>query len=138
MVRKILRHVSDPRWDTVIAGTPDRDLLRRFGGVWPPKFDRMSQGRGSLTPRLTRALSRPGPTVVIGTDAPQIKRRDIALAFKALRRASAVLGPADDGGFWLIGMNGAVDEAVFDGVNWSTQTALWRATLTATWFICER
>ena len=124
MVCSVLRRVQDPRWKTVIACATDKDMTRSFGGVWPYKYARMSQGKGSLSPRLTLALSRQGPTVVIGTDAPQISRRDIAAAFKALRRAPAVFGPADDGGFWLIGMNGRVDRSVFDGVNWSTQTAL--------------
>jgi len=30
-----------------------------------------------------------------------------------------VLGPADDGGFWLIGMNGPAKTGIFDGVRWS-------------------
>ncbi|MEE9346952.1 MAG: TIGR04282 family arsenosugar biosynthesis glycosyltransferase [Robiginitomaculum sp.] len=124
MVRKILRNVTDNRWETVLSATPSRDILRRFGGVWPAKFSRMDQGGGGLTPRLARAFDRKGPTVIIGTDAPQMGARDIAAAFKALKSHAAVFGPADDGGFWLIGVNGPVEAKIFDGARWSTEYAL--------------
>ena len=45
----------------------------------------------------------PGPVVIIGSDIPDIEPADIADAFKALGGNDAVLGPAPDGGYWLIG-----------------------------------
>ena len=46
----------------------------------------------------------PGPVVVIGTDIPDIGPDHVEAAFRALGRREAVFGPADDGGYWLIGL----------------------------------
>jgi glycosyltransferase A (GT-A) superfamily protein (DUF2064 family) len=46
----------------------------------------------------------PGPICLIGTDVPDITVADIRHAFRQLGRAGAVFGPADDGGFWLVGL----------------------------------
>lgn len=124
MIRRVLRSVRDPRWDTILYVTPDKDAPRLFGGVWPGDMPRLLQGQGSLSPRLTRAFAGKRPVAVIGTDCPQIRARDIAGAFKALRSAPCVFGPADDGGFWLMAMNGPLSAGVFDDVAWSTDTAL--------------
>jgi len=124
MIRRVLRRVRDPRWDTLLYVTPDRDAARLFGGVWPADMPRMLQGRGSLSPRLARAFAAGRPIAVIGTDCPQVRARDIAAGFKALRGAPCVFGPADDGGFWLMAMHGPVPARVFDGVAWSTGTTL--------------
>jgi glycosyltransferase A (GT-A) superfamily protein (DUF2064 family) len=59
------------------------------------------------------------PTLVIGADAPQVTRADIAAAFKALKRHDAVIGPAEDGGYWLLGLNAPAPAGLFDGVRWS-------------------
>ena len=124
MTRTIIRRISDPRWETVLAVTPARELRSSFGGVWPIALPRITQGLGSLTPRLLRAFSSPRITIIIGTDAPQIKASDIARAVKLLAHNDLVLGPADDGGFWLIGLRGPAPKDLFDGVQWSTSSAL--------------
>ena len=58
--------------------------------------------------------------VVIGSDSPTLSRRLLLRAFAALRRAQAVLGPARDGGFYLIGLRvrGQEIEGLLDGVAW--------------------
>jgi glycosyltransferase A (GT-A) superfamily protein (DUF2064 family) len=82
------------------------------------------QASGSLSPRLLAAFSQKGPVIVIGTDCPQVTRHDIADGFAALRHHVAVFGPADDGGFWLMGMKGPVKPNVFDNVRWSHDETL--------------
>lgn len=124
MIARVLRDVTDPRWDTVLYVTPSRDAARTFGGVWPNGMPRIAQPGGSLSPRLAAAFASKRPIAVIGTDCPQIKRRDIALAFKGLKTCPCVFGPADDGGFWLMAMHGPVPASAFDNVAWSTDTAL--------------
>jgi rSAM/selenodomain-associated transferase 1 len=124
MTRTIIRRIRDARWETVLAVTPARELHRTFGGVWPKALPRIMQGTGSLTPRLLRAFSSRRLTIIIGTDAPQIKASDIARAIKLLAHNDLVLGPADDGGFWLIGLRGPAPKDLFDGVQWSTSSAL--------------
>jgi len=84
----------------------------------------LPQVSGSLSPRLSALFARKGPTIVIGTDCPQVSARDIVAALKALRRHKAVFGPADDGGFWLMGMYGPVNPDVFEAVRWSHDETL--------------
>ena len=119
MTAKVLRAVQDPRWDTVLAATPE--------GAWDAAWDGAEltgQGGGDLGARLARAMGVPGPVCVIGTDCPEVEAQDIAAAFRALRGAELVLGPAGDGGFWLITARGPVGAELFKDVRWSGETAL--------------
>ena len=50
-----------------------------------------------------------------------MKRRHIAAGFKALKRNDAVIGPATDGGFWLLGLNAPARPGLFEGIRWSHQ-----------------
>jgi rSAM/selenodomain-associated transferase 1 len=119
MSAKTMRECEDPRWDTILYITPDRDRDAQFGGVWPAHLKRLQQNSGNLTDRLARMFALKGPTIAIGTDAPQIRKRDIAEAFTKLKSNQAVFGPADDGGFWLIGLNGPASTGLFENVRWS-------------------
>ena len=65
------------------------------------------------------------PAILIGGDIPGVSPSIIAAAFDILRRNDAVLGPAEDGGYWLVGLNrGVRREGLFEGVRWSTGFAL--------------
>lgn len=64
-----------------------------------------------------------GPCVVIGTDAPDVDASVVAEAFSALEHADVVIGPAYDGGFYLIGLRCPMP-GVFDRVAWSTEQVL--------------
>ncbi|MDX2234627.1 MAG: TIGR04282 family arsenosugar biosynthesis glycosyltransferase [Hyphomonadaceae bacterium] len=123
---RTLRVARDPRWRTVIAVSPDRDVRVRLPGVWPPDVDRRPQGRGDLGVRLARALcAARGAVAVIGTDCPEITRADIAAAFGLLRRAPVVVGPAADGGFWILAAReGRAVARAFHGVRWSSAHTL--------------
>ncbi|MGX6646996.1 TIGR04282 family arsenosugar biosynthesis glycosyltransferase [Maricaulaceae bacterium MS644] len=119
MMAVILRKVRDPRWESVLAVSPDRAIHRRFPGVWPKDIERTAQGGGDLGARQARVFTAPCPTLVIGTDAPQITRGDIARAFAALKRHDAVIGPAEDGGYWLLGLARPAPAGLFDAIRWS-------------------
>lgn len=70
------------------------------------------QRGGGLDERLAAAFSDiGGPAVVVGMDTPQVTGRDLAAAIALLvdPTTGAVLGPADDGGFWAIGLRDATD-----------------------------
>lgn len=122
----LIRRMEDPRWQVVLAVTPDREGLT--SRVWPAHLPRMAQGQGDLGRRMTRALTqqRPGPVCVIGADIPGIGRHHIARAFRALGRAEVVFGPAPDGGYWLVGLKNMrpAPAMLFRGVRWSTPYAL--------------
>src|SRR5437879_11984947 len=57
--------------------------------------------------------------VIIGTDCPGVTRHLIHQAFTALGRRDVALGPALDGGYYLIGL-AAPQAALFRGISWST------------------
>lgn len=114
----------DRRWRTELAVTPDGTARR--GARWPAAIARRAQGGGDLGARMGRALARHRPlAVLVGCDIPGIRAADIAAAFRALRAgAPAVFGPAEDGGYWLVGLGARRPAAPFAGVRWSTGTTL--------------
>ena len=95
--------------------------LRRWGAALG--CDRVvCQGRGGLGLRLQRivggGLRRSGRRlVVIGSDLPGLGSADLLQAFAALERHELVLGPAQDGGYWLIGLRRSRPE-LFCGIDW--------------------
>jgi glycosyltransferase A (GT-A) superfamily protein (DUF2064 family) len=62
--------------------------------------------------------------VLVGSDIPGLSRADLAAAFRALGRADAVFGPAEDGGYWLVGFGPRRPAQPFADVRWSTRHAL--------------
>ncbi|MBU1196716.1 MAG: TIGR04282 family arsenosugar biosynthesis glycosyltransferase [Proteobacteria bacterium] len=65
--------------------------------------------------------------VLIGTDIPEINADLIFNAFDMLEKNAAVIGPATDGGYYLIGFRkSGFSKSVFDGIEWSTQQVLSR------------
>ena len=125
LARVSRRLAADSRWQTVLAVTPDR--AARAGRRWPRRLARRKQGGGDLGARMARAFDDmpKGPVVIVGADIPEIEPLHIARAFSALGAADIVLGPARDGGYWLIGAKGSARAAkMFASVRWSTKHAL--------------
>ncbi|WP_270939419.1 TIGR04282 family arsenosugar biosynthesis glycosyltransferase, partial [Falsiroseomonas oryzae] len=79
---------------------------------------------GDLGRRMQRALARHRRAVLVGSDIPGLARSDLAAAFLALGRADAVFGPAEDGGYWLVGLGPRRPARPFAGVRWSSAHAL--------------
>ncbi len=120
------RLAADPRWETVIAVAPDEKGVK--SRIWPAGIARWPQGAGDLGDRMGRALRLlpPGPVVIIGADVPGVEPRLVWDAFRALGRADAVLGPATDGGFWLVGLRRTprvAPSTLFAACRWSTEHA---------------
>jgi len=69
-------------------------------------------------------------TVIIGTDSPHLPPSFIKRSFAALKRTDVVLGPCEDGGFYLIGMR-KIDPEIFKGVIWSSTSVLKRTLMNA-------
>lgn len=115
---------QDRRWQTLLALSPAADGLHLSGPV-----PRTAQCRGDLGQRMLHALRTApgsGPVVLIGTDIPEITADHIAAALRSLRAADLVFGPADDGGYWLIGWSRRrpLPPGTLRGVRWSTPQAL--------------
>lgn len=122
LTRKLAR---DPRWQTVLAVSPDVEGLT--SRVWPPHVSRTPQGRGNLGDRMARQMRDiPGDVVVIGADIPGITPNLIMQAFHVLGAHDAVIGPAPDGGYWLVGTSGrkAQSPRFMKNVRWSTRYAM--------------
>ena len=89
-----------------------------------PGWSIAPQGNGSLGDRMKRAiLETGGPAILIGTDCPVIEPSDLTEARIALNDYPVVIGPARDGGYWLIGMREYYAN-LFRDINWSTETVL--------------
>ncbi|MGC1506127.1 MAG: TIGR04282 family arsenosugar biosynthesis glycosyltransferase [Sulfitobacter sp.] len=123
---RLLRRLRDPRWEILLAVSPDREGLQ--SRVWPQGLRRCPQGDGDLGARMGRMLAqvRRGPACLIGADIPAITRAHIAQGFIALGNHDAVFGPAPDGGFWLIGLKHPRRQPpqLFRNVRWSSENAL--------------
>ncbi len=85
------------------------------------------QPEGDLGARMASAfeamLAAARSALIIGTDCPALDAAILAQALDALRRHDLVLGPATDGGYYLIGLRRPVPE-LFDRMPWGTSTVL--------------
>jgi hypothetical protein len=61
--------------------------------------------------------------IAIGTDCPELDAATLAQGFEALQQHPLVLGPASDGGYYLIGLQQPAPN-LFKGIAWSTSTVL--------------
>ncbi|MEV7393862.1 DUF2064 domain-containing protein [Streptomyces sp. NPDC091215] len=100
-----------------VAATPaSRRVLVLDGrpGPWlPPGFDVVPQCAGGLDERLADAFARcTGPALLIGMDTPQVTPALLTVDFAG---CDAWFGPADDGGFWALGLADP-DPALLRGV----------------------
>ena len=118
----LIRNVVHPKWETVIAVTPD--IEGQKSRVWPPELKRISQGMSDLGERMLKIIEsfRVGPICIIGSDIPDVSIEKIDRAFKVLMRNEFVLGPTLDGGFWLFGTRKirTISKKTFKNVRWSS------------------
>jgi rSAM/selenodomain-associated transferase 1 len=96
-------------------------IAGRDYGLWPqPGTDLGMRMQRFFEEHVRSADDR---VVLIGSDSPTLPRDDVDQAFASLHESECVLGPASDGGFYLIGMRGRA-WPIFAGVEWSTSHVL--------------
>ncbi len=93
-----------------------------------PSWQLAAQGSGDLGERLIRAFAEhfadgARKVVVIGADCPDATPDDVRNAWSALDHHDLVVGPAHDGGYWLIGLTSPRPE-LFCELAWSTDQVL--------------
>ncbi|MCQ9177646.1 DUF2064 domain-containing protein [Streptomyces sp. IBSBF 2953] len=104
-----------------VAATPARRrvlVLDGAAGPWlPPGFDVVPQCAGGLDERLAAAFAGcDGPALLIGMDTPQVTPALLTVDFAG---CDAYFGPAEDGGFWALGL-ARPDPELLRGVPMST------------------
>lgn len=95
-----------------VSGAPPE----RFREVLGQDLHVVDQGGGDLTDRLSRV---PAPAIVIGSDCPGLTPAVLIAARDTLLANPVVIGPASDGGYYLLGYNDPADFA-FTDMEWST------------------
>ena len=136
----------------IAASAPDgaershyfRRLARRVGA------ELIDQGNGSLGKRMANALE---PflfhgALLIGTDTPSLPAPLLAKSFDAIRRSRVVIAPSLDGGYYAVGVRGALPP-IFAGIRWGSgkvfestverlRRARIRCTLGPAWYDVDR
>jgi rSAM/selenodomain-associated transferase 1 len=154
---------TDPAWGARVARAFLLDILERFAAtdarlmlahspaeaadtfldLVPRRWELTPQGEGDLGQRLARfvaARQTEGATaiVLIGADSPTLPVTLVEEAFAELHTADVVLGPACDGGYYLVGC-GPQLPPIFNGVAWGSAEVL-RQTVAALsdprWRLC--
>lgn len=114
------------QWQLTLWVAPDRAVAEAalWARLGASRVPRRAQGQGDLGRRMARPfrLLPRGPLLLIGTDIPELGPAQIAAAFRLLASHDAVFGPAEDGGFWLVGLKRRGDP--FRNVRWSSAHAL--------------
>jgi uncharacterized protein len=108
-----------------VANAPGEDAVRQWLGdgiCFQP------QGDGNLGQRMERAVQAAfaeGATsvMVIGADCPRLTSAHLELAAQELEGKDVILGPATDGGYYLIGFRRFLPE-LFDNISWSSEAVL--------------
>ncbi len=111
----------------------NRYLMAHWFG---PELCYRPQGRGHLGTRMNRAFKKAfnagmARVVLVGTDCPNLTADILRAAFVALKNHDLVLGPASDGGYYLIGLRRAIPE-LFEDIPWGTAMVLDRTRQIAT------
>lgn len=137
--RELAEHVIKRARASELAGTVDLEI-RLAGGTaaagrrWLGRGSRVrTQCEGTLGGRLTEAvrtaISEGAPAViVIGSDCPDVGGAVVRKALAELERTPLVLGPAGDGGYYLVGVRADVADSVyaalFEQIPWGTSGVL--------------
>jgi rSAM/selenodomain-associated transferase 1 len=147
-VKTRLAAASSPAWAAAAAAAFLHDTIERLSAVnarrvlafapldAEPAFAALARGRFALVPQEGADLGQrmaaffgeqfdrgASPVVLVGTDSPTLPLAFVEQAFAALERADVVLGPATDGGYYLVGCARRLP-GIFDGISWGTSLVL--------------
>jgi rSAM/selenodomain-associated transferase 1 len=134
LVTQLLQNLKSlPQIELRFTPDPARGELAQWA---LPGWTLVPQGDGNLGDRLARAFrhsfgehhikhtsKEANRVVIIGSDCPSISVSDIESAWNCLLTKDIVLGPARDGGYWLIGLRELHTE-LFVNIPWSTDSVL--------------
>ena len=123
MFERLIAELSASRFNTELWISPDKD----HAFFEPFAFARFQQAGPHLGVRMSTALrdglTRHDSVILVGTDLPLIDRSYIEQAVGALQTHDVVLGPAEDGGYGLVGVKAETPD-MFSDIDWGTESVL--------------
>jgi rSAM/selenodomain-associated transferase 1 len=147
-VKTRLAAETSPQWAAQVAEACLLDTLDKLAGITAQRvlafapvhaaayFAEAARGRFELVPQVegdlgqrmsaffTQQLAAGADRVVLtGADSPSLPAEFIEQAFAKLEHADVVLGPATDGGYYLVGLGRRLPP-IFDGIPWSSERVL--------------
>jgi len=123
MFERLMAELSASRFKTELWISPDKDhvFFERYA------FARFQQAGTDLGVRMSTALhdglARHESVILVGTDLPLVNRSYIEQAVNALRDHDVIIGPAEDGGYGLVGVKGEIPD-MFSDIDWGTERVL--------------
>lgn len=117
----------------VLAYAPGTQAIReRFSSPALEGWDLLPQVEGDLGRRMEaviadRQSAGAESVVLLGADSPHLPLERIDEAFALLQDHEVVLGPSEDGGYYLLGVSGRIPP-IFAGIPWGTAN-VWDATI---------
>jgi hypothetical protein len=113
--------------DHVLLAAPEDDGKTILERLMPPGWRAVEQVGAGLGQRLTHAadsLGKLGPVLLVSSDSPTLPHDQVYEAASWLDEPGRILlGPCDDGGYYLIGLS-APDPRIFQDIAWSTPEVL--------------
>ena len=125
----LLQHTVTITKDLEVDKQVHYSVKVRENDIWDSKIYTKKQQQGEdLGARMNRAFEQAvdagyKKVIVIGSDMYDLSQQDIELAFKELDNHDSVIGPAEDGGYYLFGMK-SLNSSVFLNKKWGTDTVL--------------
>jgi len=125
-------HLADRR--LLVYSPPEQQ--RAFALIAGDNWQLQQQSNGDMGQRMEQFFSSAfekgaNRVVLIGSDSPDMPSERITAAFDRLADSSVVLGPAEDGGYYLVGASRSASQKappIFDHIDWSSEH-VWRQTL---------
>lgn len=125
LIQDIFQHITLKLDHHFWVAAPSSKSLTYFHPFFPRLLLQSGNDLGEKMKGLTHRLFSSGynKVVLIGSDMPLMTSQLIDEAFNKLGVHDCVIGPATDGGYYLIGFRRPIDE-VFHGIEWSTSSVL--------------
>jgi len=107
----------------------EHDFFKHILASYPIQMS--VQREGDLGDKMRDALAAHGyPAAVMGCDAPHVKAESLGLAYQRLQAGKSVIGPAQDGGYYFLGLTESAD-SIFKDMPWGTDQVLEKTLKTA-------
>lgn len=114
--------------EKIFVAFAPREREANFSEIVPDSFELVPQDGQTLGAKMLNAFqytfaAGAEGTVILGSDSPTLPLQLLETAFATLTKHDLVLGPAEDGGYYLIGMKEG-HSGIFESIEWSSSSVL--------------